>query len=558
METIEKFSEQQEKAIGLLKRLQEFLRFGQKELQANIDEAMIKKIESTIKDIGNDKLKIALVGGFSEGKTTIAAGWLDKLDKSTMKISESESSDEVAIYDIKDEPLRLIDTPGLFGFKEKNTSSGAAEKYKDITRKYVSEAHIVLYVMNSKNPIKESHTEELKWLFRDLNLLPRTVFVLSRFDEVADVDDENEYKKNFETKKKNITQRLHEILNLTSDEENNLSIVAVSANPFNMDIEKWFTQKDEYKKLSHIENLKTATTEIITKNGNLPAIVQEAQKSVIADVIVKQLPIIYEINKKANKEMEVLENSQKRYSQDIEKSKSEIQEAKTNLQEFFTSYFSNLIRQVRGSSPETFQDFIITEIGNEGCIIESRIQQQINSYCAGVNLKIEQTQNSIETEINHYNSAVGELVKTGIKNTIGKINITNATVKTVRDFSFPFLKFKPWQAVKIAGGIMKALPLIGIAMDVFELWKDAKEKDKFNALVNDTANNLSEQQSQWLQLITSDDFTKNFFPNYTTLIAQTKEIDEKIAERKAYNEKFSKWFEEGKQIKNDFELLQRE
>lgn len=105
---------------------------------------------------------------------------------------------------------------------------------------------------------------------------------------------------------------------------------------------------------------------------------------------------------------------------------------------------------------------------------------------------------------------------------------------------------------------MKALPLIGIAMDVFELWKDAKEKDKFNALVNDTANNLSEQQSQWLQLITSDDFTKNFFPNYTTLIAQTKEIDEKIAERKAYNEKFSKWFEEGKQIKNDFELLQRE
>lgn len=345
METIEKFSEQQEKAIGLLKRLQEFLRFGQKELQANIDEAMIKKIESTIKDIGNDKLKIALVGGFSEGKTTIAASWLDKLDKSTMKISESESSDEVAIYDIKDEPLRLIDTPGLFGFKEKNTSSGAAEKYKDITRKYVSEAHIVLYVMNSKNPIKESHTEELKWLFRDLNLLPRTVFVLSRFDEVADVADENEYKENFETKKKNITQRLHEILNLTSHEENNLSIVAVSANPFNMDIEKWFTQKDEYKKLSHIENLKTATTEIITKNGNLPAIVQEAQKSVIADVIVKQLPIIYEINKKANKEMEVLENSQERYSQDIEKSKSEIQEAKTNLQEFFTSYFSNLIRK---------------------------------------------------------------------------------------------------------------------------------------------------------------------------------------------------------------------
>ena len=50
-------------------------------------------------EVETNKLKVALIGGFSEGKTSIAAAWLEKLDKSTMKITHQESSDEVKIYD---------------------------------------------------------------------------------------------------------------------------------------------------------------------------------------------------------------------------------------------------------------------------------------------------------------------------------------------------------------------------------------------------------------------------------------------------------------------------
>ncbi|MGV8268407.1 LeoA/HP0731 family dynamin-like GTPase, partial [Pseudomonas aeruginosa] len=82
--------------------------------------------------------------------------------------------------------------------EQENAETQTIEKYKDITKKYVSEAHLVLYVMNSTNPIKESHKEDLTWLFRTLDLLPRTVFVLSRFDEVADVEDEQDYQANLQ------------------------------------------------------------------------------------------------------------------------------------------------------------------------------------------------------------------------------------------------------------------------------------------------------------------------------------------------------------------------
>ncbi|GAA7176544.1 hypothetical protein HpBGD53_12310 [Helicobacter pylori] len=57
------------------------------------------------------------MGGFSEGKTSIAVAWIDRLDES-MKIDHKESSDEVKIYNIDDE-IELVDTRDYSGLKKK-------------------------------------------------------------------------------------------------------------------------------------------------------------------------------------------------------------------------------------------------------------------------------------------------------------------------------------------------------------------------------------------------------------------------------------------------------
>lgn len=191
-ETLKNHHDNKNKVINLLTRLEDFITQAEN-VGISLPDIFRKKLRNSIEYLNEDKLRVVLIGGFSEGKTSIAAAWLGRIDPSSMDISAAESSDAVKIYDIDDQ-YQLIDTPGLYGFKEKiNTDLQVIEKYKDITKKYVSEAHIVLYVMNSKNPIKESHSDDIKWLFKDLNLLPRTIFVLSRFDEVADVEDEYEY-----------------------------------------------------------------------------------------------------------------------------------------------------------------------------------------------------------------------------------------------------------------------------------------------------------------------------------------------------------------------------
>ncbi len=253
-ETLEQFKKDQKRNQEILKKLLDFVHTGE-EYGIKVEESLKDKIRNAMKDVSGQKLKVALVGGFSCGKTSIAAAWIDRLDKS-MKIDHEESSDAVKIYHIDDE-IELVDTPGLFGFKVKEHDSGKIERYKDITKKYISEAHLILYALNPSNPIKESHKDDLNWLFRTLNLLSRTIFVISRFDEEADIEDEEDYNKRFKIKKENIQNRLNELISLSEEEKESLIIVAVAANPFDLGVEHWLKHQEEFQKLSHIKACKT-------------------------------------------------------------------------------------------------------------------------------------------------------------------------------------------------------------------------------------------------------------------------------------------------------------
>ncbi|WP_264160609.1 LeoA/HP0731 family dynamin-like GTPase [Edwardsiella piscicida] len=275
--TLDAFKIQQKQNIALLNNLSEFLQQGES-VGVQMDPKLLQKLQTAKQSAVNGKLHIALIGGFSEGKTSIAAAWMERLDKASMKISHQESSNEVKIYDVGSDFV-LIDTPGLFGFKEQfNEDVQSIEKYKDITKKYVSEAHLVLYVMNSTNPIKESHKQDLEWLFRTLNLLDRTVFVLSRFDEVADVEDEADYHSNANVKRQNVASRLQDLIALTAQERDALSIVAVAANPFDMGTEYWLENPDKFRALSHISALQQATSEKIERSGGVLALGEETKK----------------------------------------------------------------------------------------------------------------------------------------------------------------------------------------------------------------------------------------------------------------------------------------
>ncbi|MCQ2931316.1 50S ribosome-binding GTPase [Helicobacter pylori] len=551
-ETLEQFKKDQKRNQEILKKLLDFVHTGEK-YGIHIEESLKDKIHNAMENVAGQKLKVALVGGFSCGKTSIAAAWIERLDKS-MKIDHKESSDEVKIYHIDDE-MELVDTPGLFGFKEKITDSGTIERYKDITKKYVSEAHLILYALNPSNPIKESHKDDLNWLFRTLNLLSRTIFVISRFDEEADIEDEEDYNKRFKIKKENVQNRLNDLISLSEKEKEGLIIVAVAANPFDLGVEHWLKHKEEFQKLSHIKALQDATQKKIKENGGKLTIIEEAKKSVIQDVVHRQMPPAKQALQDINREMEYLNKTLEKRRKEIQKLSGEISQARIHLKEFITRYFSDLIRQVLGTSLETFNDFVIREIGDKGINIETKVQNEFERQTQGIVNEISKIETGFNADMSFFEKHAGAFGKIGIDllKQSGFINATN--IKLARDgiaaagkfvgIDLAF-KFKPWGAVKLAGSINKGLSLIGLAFEAWDSYNKYQKEQEFEKTKEEMKSHFDGQKQEILALINDETrFKQTCFPNMLELEKSFQEIEEKIKKTQECDQEFEKWIKTG-------------
>lgn len=565
--TIEEFKNQQKNEIRILSKLEDFIKIGES-LGVNVDNTIKAKLTNTINEVATQKLKVALIGGFSEGKTSIVAAWLEKLDKSSMKITHQESSDEVIIYDVGDD-IELVDTPGLFGFKEKiNSDTQSIEKYKDITKKYISEAHLVFYVMNSVNPIKESHKDDLIWLFRTLNLLPRTVFVLSKFDNIADVYDEESYVYNFDIKKDNVIERLKKSINLTEKELNDLSVIAVSANPFDMGIEHWLNELSTFKKLSHIYLLQQATIEKIHNSGGTNTLILETKKSIIQDILYRQLPMSKELNEKIIQEIDKLSEISKLINKEIESFNFNIINEKVALREFITEYFTDLILQAKSTSLETFNNFYEREIGSDGININTKIQKEFELKIGSMNYELKKIETDFNAEIDSFNRTIKDYGKQGLSYLTKSKIINKDTILAGRDILLTgikaigldigkYLKFKPWGATKLANGANTAFAFLGLAIELWDSYDKTQKEIEFQKAINELVINFEKQRSEIISFINGEDFILNFFPTYIKLENEANQINQDIVCMQEIKQQFSDWVKMGEIIDVEFEDVKR-
>ncbi|MGN8412100.1 LeoA/HP0731 family dynamin-like GTPase [Helicobacter pylori] len=564
-ETLEQFKRNQKRNQENLKKLLDFVHTGEK-YGIKVEESLKDKIRNAMENVAGQKLKVALVGGFSCGKTSIAAAWIDRLDKS-MKIDHKESSDEVKIYNIDNE-MELVDTPGLYGFKQKKHDSGKIERYKDITKKYISEAHLILYALNPSNPIKESHKDDLNWLFRTLNLLSRTIFVISRFDEEADIEDEEDYNKRFKIKKENIQNRLNELISLSEEEKEGLIIVAVAANPFDLGVEHWLKHKEEFQKLSHIKALQDATQKKIKENGGKLTIIEETKKSVIQDVVYRQMPPAKQALQDINREMEYLNKMIKKRRKDIQDLNKEISQARIHLREFIIRYFSDLIAQVSGTSLETFNDFVTREIGDKGINIETKVQNEFERQTQGIVNEIAKIETGFNADMSFFEKHAGALGKIGIDllKQGGFINATN--IKLARDALVATgkfvgtdlaLKFKPWGAVNLAGSINKGLPLIGLAFEVWDSWKESQKIEKLEKAKGEMTSDFNNQKQEILNLINDETrFKQTCFPSVFDLEKCIQACEESVKKTQECTQGLEKWIQAGEDFIKGEDIIEVE
>ncbi len=258
------------------------------------------------------------------------------------------------------------------------------------------------------------------------------------------------------------------------------------------------------------------------------------------------------------RELEVLNKAMEKRLKEIQNLKGEISQARINLKEFITRYFSDLIRQVVDTRLETFNDFAMREIGDKGSNIETRVQNAFEKQTQGIFNEMAKIETGFNTDLSLFEKHAGALGKIGINflNQSGFINATN--IKLARDtiaavgklvgMDLAF-KFKPWGAVKLAGNLNKFLPLIGIAFEIGDSVMKLKKEKELEETKEKMKSNFEEAKEQMIEFINDETkFKQTCFPNALELEKSFQEIEEKIKKTQECDQEFEKWIQTGEDL----------
>lgn len=515
----------------------------------------IEKIENAIHSIESDTLRIALLGAFSDGKTSVIAGWLGQI-MNNMKIDINESSDELAIYhpDNLPEKCEIIDTPGLFGDKEKQDSQQRVIKFGDITKKYLSEAHLILYVVDATNPLKESHSEIVRWVLKDLCKLNSTIFVINKMDEVADLRDPEDFNNQSVIKKENLTKKLERMVNLTSEEKMALNIVCISSNPNGRGLEFWLDKNDVYQERSRINTLKEVTNSILDSN-TINGLIKKTGIDVLKDIISTKIILAEEQFVAINLYSQNLKSDIKRIEEDINAGRREVISAKEDLFNELNDMENNLLGKVRTLSMEDVLPFLEDEIGysddDVGYKLRIRIEtagercfQQTANIMSGISSSIERQLENSEELMNSVTTAALSAATKGLT-TLSKmpVNTIKNGVFAARDaiakITGTVFKFNPWGATKLAANISKWAGPIGagiqIITDAIGMAQKQKAEEKLLSMQKDISELIKDHFKPVYEILSSnekifDDYAPQL-KTFQSILDQQKQDLANLAEK---------------------------
>ena len=526
--------------------------------------ALEEKVDAAIRSLSDRFLRIVLMGSVSDGKTSVIAGLLEKVEEN-MKIARSESTDELAFYRFDDvDDMEIVDTPGLFGNKEK-VIDGRVVKYSDITQKYISEADVLVYVCDAIVPVKASHVDDLRTVLRDFGKLDSTIFVLNKMDDagVIMLDDES-YKLGSDVKKQALIDRLRQTIGLTDDEEERLRVVCVAANPKKKGLPYWLERKEEYRKRSRLGLLRNEIDRVMAE-GDIDDLKQKSALSVIVDVVLQIRTQLEMLIEPVEESMPDLKAKTDDLANDVAHFRLDLLESMRRLQSDLETYEAELNAGVDGCNLDTISSFLALSIGTRGNdITYHHVIRRINQYLSEAN---EANRMTIESAIGRFTQSsqdVRDVLTSALKKgaeALGKKTVTNTEVLKVRDFlakHFKWaekIKFPPHGAKNLAGtitqGFKDASGILAVLMELGDTIAKVVKAGKLKKLKVVLKSSLSCIFQQVYEMMDDENaYFENFAPSYLEMekmqVESQKELralQEYLDSLKKYDAKLSRWVE---------------
>lgn len=520
-------------------------------------QSYISKVDSIISTIQDGEVSVVLLGSFSDGKTSAIAGLLGRLEDS-MKIDNDESSDELTVYRPKDlkKGFKIIDTPGLFGTKEREID-GKNVRFSEITERYISEAHIIIYVCDAVVPLKESHVEIIRRIMRDYHKLDNTIFVINKMDEAGyDLRDEYDFGNGCKIKKENLISRLRSTINLSPDEEKRLHVVCIAADPKGKGLPHWFSKMNDYYERSHIKDLRRCVNEVV-EHANADTLSASTLETSVLDVVDGLRKVIDDTTKPVSKALAKMERGNTDIVEDQKYLKSELTLSRNDLRSSINEIKNDVLRDINGASLDTINDVINSQLGVQNdkvtfYVFQGKLNGQIEQCCETNARNISSSTVKLEKTYSMQEAMLNDALKKG-SGLLKNVTVSGEQVKAVRDLVATSFKFKPWGAIKLGQNITKWAGWIGeglgVGLELYGWWKKHENEQKLIDLKDSLAKAVNDIVASILKMFEKEEeYYKNFAPSYLELCKKIQErnneiavLKQKVADLESYKQQIKSW-----------------
>ena len=542
-------------AISKLEELRNILNQG---TQYGFDfSELTEKIKNVEESLGTERIRRVLLSSFSEGKTSTIAGLLGKIEDN-MKIDNDESSDEIIVYRSEGlaEGFEFVDTPGLFGTKEKEID-GKSVRFSEITEKYLSEAHLILFICDAVNPLKDSHAFVIEQLMRKYHKLDSTIFVINKMDQASiDLSDDNDFARGAEIKRSTLIQRLKDTISLTPEEEAKLNVVCISADPDGEGVDKWLESPDEYKQYSHIIDLKEKVDAVISSSDRQQLQVETTNASIV-DITNSVSTEIQSFAQNIAVSLATAKEASDNMNLDLDLLQKDLTQNRRDMTNRFKEFKKQVIASIDGASIETINSVIEEEIGIEGKDITfyvfNREVNQITKECSEANnVSINTRAENINKQASVQEQVLEKAAK-GASEALKNVNISGETVKSIRNVIAKDYKFAPWGAINLGAKATKVLNYagkgLGVALEVFKWAKDVRNQKRLSDTQSFLKAEVDKKMAEIYKAFDDDAvYYENFAPSFLKLQTETQKrnaefmrLQDKAIALQEYSHILSRW-----------------
>ena len=341
----------------------------------------------------------------------------------------------------------------------------------------------------------------------------------------ANIANEEAFNRMAAIKKQFLIERLRSIISLTPQEEEQLKVVCISADPKEKGIQKWLETPERYAQLSRIDAL------------------QDSLNSLVATADVKKLQADT-INASLNEVQHTfayiylnytrpLRTTISRFKEDFDELQEHLERVKSNLlkskSEMFSqleAYRKQLLDKIAKCSYVEMGTLLNNEIGVvDGkvtfYVVESRVNDILNECCLTNDSSLSCTWMDMKTKFEKQDGMFKEYAEKGII-VLQKVN--NKTVLGARDLLFKGYKFKPWGAVKMAKNIGKAAIWLQAALTALDVYHRYKRNKELKKMIHALTDAVSKYFSEIYKLMSTDaDYFANFAPDFNEMVRVLKE-----------------------------------